>query len=662
MEFSLKETRAPAPEIIKEPVVEYQLPAFNSERAWKKPTKILEVIDEGFDYDSISSLSAHIEKRRSLHDSLDDSVKDANLSINEIADLERQLRKMFETALHDISIRKYTLTQEVAKLQSEKQKNIRGINDENQLLSQLLSKQSSLEALKETEKKIREIVENFEAWKKARDYQQDAVLFSVNAYLTGLNGILNADDMSLGKTFETVVTDFIICILFEREHNRKPKCLWLTKKSLVKSNIREVLRWNPTRLMIPLSGGNPDQREFATMAALENNMMLVCNYEAVRTTPLIAQTEWDFVYIDEVHKLKGGANSGGPTAIWQAVRDVCRNSKFMIFMSGTPMVNKPEEMWSYLHIFKPEEFPNLKNFMKMYSDYKYNEQTKEVEVTVDAEKLIKLLRKQTIRRRRDEVGIQLPSFEIEHVLLEMGELQRKIYDQMRDYFFVWLDENEGKALTASVIIAQLTRLRQINTWCHGLEIKDPSDETKSLTLDCPESSKVDFAMDKIEELVAAHEPIVIFSAQFNGPLEEIYKRCKEMKIRVAAITGKNSDRASDFEVMMQNGELDVLLINMATGSEGLNLHKDASKWKGGARFGILLDRWWSPARNEQAWSRIHRPGAVDPVVVWFFHNESSVDQFMSAILEEKAALFHTIIEADALRPATDWRNMLKDLI
>ena len=69
-----------------------------------------------------------------------------------------------------------------------------------------------------------------------------------------------------------------------------------------------------------------------------------------------------------------------------------------------------------------------------------------------------------IRRTAKEVGQQLPEIQRQEIILPHNEEQSKVYQGMRDRFFVWLDEmaEQKKALTANAIIAQLTRLRQIN--------------------------------------------------------------------------------------------------------------------------------------------------------------------------------------------------------
>ena len=97
---------------------------------------------------------------------------------------------------------------------------------------------------------------------------------------------------------------------------------------------------------------------------------------------------------------------------------------------------------------------------------------------------------------------------------------------------------------------------------------------------------------------------------------------------------------------------------MATGSEGLNLQKNPDFWPGGASYAIMMDLWWSPARNEQAEARIHRQGANEPVTVYILQNNDSVDAFIAMLLEEKSRIFSQIMEADELRPVTDWALIL----
>ena len=80
-------------------------------------------------------------------------------------------------------------------------------------------------AYEETAKLIKEICDDFAAWNAAREYQIEDVVRIVHQFLIGSTGVMNANEMSLGKTFESIVALYIIRILFEQKFNRKPTML-----------------------------------------------------------------------------------------------------------------------------------------------------------------------------------------------------------------------------------------------------------------------------------------------------------------------------------------------------------------------------------------------------------------------------------------------------
>jgi SNF2 family DNA or RNA helicase len=458
-------------------------------------------------------------------------------------------------------------------------------------------------------------------FQKAHEYQIEDIIETVQAYKNGRNGMLNANDMGMGKTLEASVTLYILQQLFEKEHGRKPKTLLLTKKSLVKkgSTAKEIKRWFPEcKIVVALDGVNASQRDFLLTLYHETKAdIMLANYEFVRTTK---QThDWDIVIIDEVHKLKGGANSNGPTAIWKACKDICHKAAFTLMLSGTPMVNAPEEMWSYLHIFHPEKFPSTRAFKRDFMDYKTI--ANEFKLVVDANKILKqALKGQMIRRGAAEVGLQIPPLNYEIVLLERTPLQDKAYKQMEQSFFVWLDMQEDKPLSAMAVIAQLTRLRQINVW--GDNIKFKSFELVNgmvtqieRTLNIKESAKIDETMELIQNI---NDQVVVYS-NFNEPMTEIQRRCKELGLRCEIISGSVNNNF-DEEAEFQQGKIDVLCLNSSMG-EGLNLQKNPAE----------------------------------------LQTEPSVDQFIQAKNEEKSEQFASIMESDVIRPASDWKAYFKGL-
>ena len=596
----------------------------------------------------------------------------------QIAEVNKWLQEM-PTALDELKLDRSTkekvIQEKISRLHEELDKlRNKYWEAESKIHDDARTKRSQLASLREakareemqaqfqkTAELIKEIVADYATWKKLREYQIEDVVATVHQFVLGDSGLMNCNEMALGKTVEAIASLYIIRSLFFSEHGRYPKVLWLTKSSIVKTGgtIAELERWDDTYKMIPLDGSAPvKDREFTLeMYNMLDNVGLITNYEACRTTKGIQDTKWDIVLFDEVHKLKGGANPTGPTAVWTAVKDVCKNARFMIMLTGTPLVNKPEEMWSYLHIFAPEEFPSARDFTRRFTGFR--QAAGQFKMSIDAEKLFRTaLKGRLIRRTAAEVGLQLPQVIREDVMLDHNEQQGEIYKQMKEQFFIWLDTT-SRPLTANNILTQLIRLRQINVLpvATFYDRDEDGNIINTIKLDVRDSSKLDQAVHNILE----HDTQAVGFCCFNEPLNELAFRLQVEGKSVAVISSQTSNQMGSFEVDFQAGKLDVLLINSAMG-EGLNLHRDPEKWSGGAGYGFTLDRWYNNARNDQCFKRIVRPGAPGPIFFDDFYCDNSVDEYIRILCDEKDEMFNNVTENKAARTSGEWKDFLGGLL
>lgn len=608
----------------------------------------------------ISNLTFEINALRQKKDNLLSAQKGTKQTVSIFEQEERRIVEEFQKKLDEVRQRKQGTLDLISNLQSQ----IGGIDHDIEALlkkqAELLKAQAEADFLAELEASLREILDSIPTWKQMYAFQREDVFAVFKAYREGKNGFAIFNDMGLGKTAVTIMSLAILIPEFEKEHGRKPRVVWLTGSSLILSSIREFQRWNPAQFLVPVFGKAPlMEREFSIDMAMQMGAPIITNYETMNSTPKLAMMDFDFVVIDECHKLKGGANNK-PSQVWVNAKDLCRRSRFILMLSGTPMVNAVEEMWSYLHIFDPERFGNLKQFKRLFGVYDYGTG----KIKMDADKLLTgALWGRCIRRKKSEVGIQMPAKIRAYRYLEMTDLQREHYEQMRKRFFVkfkQIVENEPtKMISAFAIIAQLTRLRQISVFPASMNFKDP-DTGERYKFDCFESSKVNEAMNMIEEFDAEDENVVIFST-FNEPLVEIAKRCDAKGITWRAVHGEAPDYKVDPELEFQQNKIRVMLINSKKG-QGMNLHKAPAEWEGGASNAILMDLWWTPAINEQCEDRIYRLGVTDNVTIHILHNENSIDSFIAAKVEEKAESFENILERKELRPAKEWMALLEGLV
>lgn len=514
------------------------------------------------------------------------------------------------------------------------------------------------------------------------EYQKTGAEFITSGLTRGTFGTLLADQMGLGKTLQATAAINLMQYTDNFEEIIGPRCprlpnyitmpngernyppawysvLYIVPNALKASTMREIAKWSSDLNVIKLEG-NQSERNNIVKIAHKQGMVLVCSYEQLRQrndmdlTPAIFEYDWPIVVMDEAHKFKNDTSS-----TFQAVKRICKNAGYLIPMTGTPIMNRPSEMWSMLHMLtlKGKYEGKFEHLWKFESDY-LNTWGGSTQFQQDGyDRLVKSVADMVLRRRKDEVLLDLPDKIREVRFVDMTGKQLDLYNELRDKLFVWLDDDKENYVSTSSILAQLTRLRQIAVLPAGVKIADP-DGSNEKHLDCWESAKIDEAMALVEELMEANEKVLIFS-NFNEPLKYLAKLIEE---KGWTFTDRyNDERPFNAEIIMggvhevkrdqiaarfndDQSNTRVLLGNIGAMGVGLNL-------QGACSHAIFLDLFWNPGVNEQAEDRLHRQGQKNSVTIHIIQAEDSVDAFIADKLEKKALMIEGVIERDELRAA-----------
>lgn len=594
----------------------------------------------------LSGLLAPVGEKQVVVNKLNEVVKEVDVEYNARI---QQMHEERNEAIKKYQDEQYELKSEIFKIQSEAgtvESATRSLREQH---AQALKDIAAEQRLKEIYAKIADFFEDSPWSAHIKEFQKEDILAIVSAYEEGKAGILNANVMGAGKTFEVGAVYDILRTLFYKKHGRQPLTIWLTRKSLMKSTAEELLQWNPDRKFIPVDG-NAQVRENMLNIAVISNLPIIVNYEFLNSTPRALEIEWDFVIVDECHKLKGGDK----VKAFHHTKTLTDKSRFFLGLSGSPIQNKPEDIWPIFNILDEYRFPSVRRFQREFVREVWDEKLLRFVTKADEERLINVMKGQVIKQDPKVVQASWPSKRRIFKVVEMGEEQRKVYRRVKqgiiDYFTDEAETNPNKTVTITAIIAQLTYLRQVNVWPGGVSVKDPNGT--SYTIQCQESAKLDAAVDLIEEMTGEGEQVVLWSAQFNEPLKEIARRLDadfpELTYRI--MFGETSSRSREYEEEFQAGKIDVLLCNRSAVSEGFNFQKNPGRWLGGASKAIFLDAWWNPKANEQAEDRIWRTGQSDNVDIYYIYTDDSVDAFISAKLDEKEAMIKGIMDSEQLRP------------
>jgi SNF2 family DNA or RNA helicase len=491
------------------------------------------------------------------------------------------------------------------------------------------------------------------------------------------------DVMGLGKTLTAIVTcDKIKAgtsegdvwwedqkngwgeIVGTVEHRDSPAgrhILYLAPAELVRNVEPEWKKWAPHRQPKILAKRNKIQREvileaISDVKEMGNDTLVLCNYEAWRKDERfldqMIELGFDTIILDEAHVLKD-RDSNAYRGVKRILRGIDRDGRrladpvrFVFPMTGTPFLNRPQELYSILTLVDSKIFHDtmsgersfLRNYCEQYDTNKWRFRPGGID------ELAKLISNRYIRRTLKDAGIELPPQTVTIHELDVDEEkyadQAKAREQMRSAAKLVISESH--AIVATIMLTVYLRLRQIETWPAGIKLRDGNGNVAA-EVNVYESQKMDYIIDnKGEGLlseVCPDQRTVVFS-QFAEPLAIMAERAKREGMRAIVLDGSTPQNVRD-EIKVdfdrsrcreggREPKWDVLFANYKVGGIGLNL-TDATQI-------IALDEEWNPGKAEQAFGRVNRIGQTEQTAVHIIRMANTIDSWLAGIIEAKKNL------------------------
>jgi superfamily II DNA or RNA helicase len=377
---------------------------------------------------------------------------------------------------------------------------------------------------------------------KLLPYQQKGVDWLSFLYKWGFSGLL-ADEMGLGKTVQVLA-------FLSRLRTNLP-VLIVAPTSLLFNWRSEIDRFLPGR----------------------DNFVLI-SYAALRLNEeRYAQMEFEAIVLDESNAIK--------TAATQTARAACKlKGRFRICLSGTPMENRPDEIWSQFHFLMPDLIERKLETLKQQ------------------------IRPFILRRRKEEVQIDLPE-KIEQVTwIEMEEGQRELYESYRKG--IRLD-----GASQMEILEAILRLRQI--------CADPRLVGSEVV-----GAKMEQLVSDVHEALEQKRKILIYS-QFTSMLQLIQKEFPEALYLDGSISAEK--RGELVRAFQEDPNCALFLLSLKAGGVGLNLTA--------ADYVFIVDPWWNEAVERQAIDRAHRIGQKNTVIAKRYLVLGTVEEKMLQLKNKK---------------------------
>ncbi len=468
---------------------------------------------------------------------------------------------------------------------------------------------------------------NLRAGVQLRPYQRHGVNWLSFLQRFGLNGIL-ADDMGLGKTLQTLAA-----VERAREIGGSPLPVLIICPTSVmlnwRSEIGKFLDRSETLLFHGPTRGRQVERMTAAADAPADSpgLFVITSFDCARIDhDTLNRIPWLYVIVDEGHTIK---NPDAKRS--KAIKTIPGRHK--LALTGTPIQNKLEELWSLFDFAMPGFLDSRAAFRRRYT---INNRVDWPAVNDD---LIPRIKPFVLRRLKSAVARDLPEKILVERQVPLTPLQVTLYNAVRDSveFRRMRDEVEqhGVARSQTHIFAALTKLQNIcNHPCFVSGIAHPRSALPA------DSGKLELLQELIEEVVDGGHRALVFS-QSTRVLDLIAHWFGQWGVTSLRIDGSTPalDRAELADTFNADASIHAFLLSTRAAGTGLNLV--------GADTVIFYDHDWNPANDAQAMDRAYRIGQTRNVTVYKLVSRGTLEEKILARQTEKLSLAEGVIGADA---------------
>jgi superfamily II DNA or RNA helicase len=438
-----------------------------------------------------------------------------------------------------------------------------------------------------------------------RPYQEVGVRWLSFAAGLGLGTCL-ADDMGLGKTLQ------VLAFLLARKKAGQAAgpSLLVAPASLLGNWGAEVARFAPTlRVRVEHPSAHDEQ-------AKDTPDLVITTYGMLLRKPALVSRDWDVAILDEAQAIK---NPGARQT--RAVKEL--KARVRIALTGTPVENRPLDLWSIFDFLNPGLLGSAQAFGKF---------VKKLE-SRGYGPLRELTRPYLLRRLKTDRNVirDLPDKTEMTAYCGLTRKQAALYQKTVEELAQSLEDVDGMK-RRGLVLASLIRLKQIcnhpSQWLRdGDYLPEASGKFARLSALC-------------EEIAARQEKVLVFTQfrELTGPLAAFLERVFGAPGLVLHGETKVSERTALVE-SFQTDEAPFFVLSLKAGGTGLNLTA--------ASHVIHFDRWWNPAVEQQATDRAFRIGQKRNVLVHKFVCRGTVEEKIDAMLTEKRALSGELLEGGA---------------
>ncbi|CAA3001319.1 probable ATP-dependent DNA helicase CHR12 [Olea europaea subsp. europaea] len=480
-----------------------------------------------------------------------------------------------------------------------------------------------------------------------RPYQLEGLQWMLSLFNNNLNGIL-ADEMGLGKTIQTIS---LIAYLIENKGVTGPHLI-VAPKAVLPNWMNEFSTWAPSVAAVLYDGRLDERKAMREEYSGEGKFnVLITHYDLIiRDKAFLKKIHWYYLIVDEGHRLKN----------YDCVLARTLVSGYRIrrrlLLTGTPIQNSLQELWSLLNFLLPTIFNSVENFEEWFNAPfadKCDVSLTDEEQLLVIRRLHHVIRPFILRRKKDEVEKYLPIKRQVILKCDMSAWQKLYYQQVTDVGRVGLASGTGKSKSLQNLTMQLRKC------CNHpyLFLGDYNMLRKEEIF--RSSGKFELLDRLLPKLRKAGHRVLLFSQMTRlMTILGYYLELHGYKFLRLDGSTKTEDRG---ELLKKFNAPDspyfIFLLSTRAGGLGLNLQT--------ADTVIIFDSDWNPQMDQQAEDRAHRIGQKKEVAVFVLVSVGSIEEVILERAKQKMGIDAKVIQAglfNTTSTAQDRRDMLEEIM
>ncbi|XWS09011.1 hypothetical protein CRYUN_Cryun40dG0048900 [Craigia yunnanensis] len=480
-----------------------------------------------------------------------------------------------------------------------------------------------------------------------RSYQLEGLQWMLSLFNNNLNGIL-ADEMGLGKTIQTIA---LIAYLMENKGVTGPHLI-VAPKAVLPNWIHEFSTWAPSIYAVVYDGRLDERKAMREEISRDGKFnVLITHYDLImRDKAFLKKIHWYYMIVDEGHRLKNHECALARTLVsgYQIQR--------RLLLTGTPIQNSLQELWSLLNFLLPNIFNSVQNFEEWFNapfaDRGDGSLTDEEQLLI-IRRLHHVIRPFILRRKKDEVEKYLPGKSQVILKCDLSAWQKAYYQQITEKGRVGLDNGSGKSKSLQNLTMQLRKC------CNHPYLFVPNHNMWQIEEIVRASGKFELLDRLLPKLHRTGHRVLLFSQMTHlMNILEIYLRLNNfMYLRLDGSTKTEERGAFLKKFNAPDSPFFMFLLSTRAGGLGLNLQT--------ADTVIIFDSDWNPQMDQQAEDRAHRIGQKKEVRVFVLVSVGSIEEVILERAKQKMGIDAKVIQAglfNTTSTAQDRKEMLEEIM